>query len=163
MKPTIIVTILLSLCVGCSTRPSDQLNQQQADQVKEEIKVILDSIMVGVNGNQKIQYYLDSPDFLGFNLDGSQADIQTVKRSVQWFADSVVVYKLQSADRFPVVMKDVVVYVWSGPEELGLKSVDTIKYHPRVVTYVFKKLEGRWKIVYVQESGTKTIEKLAKK
>jgi hypothetical protein len=163
MKSTFAFAILLSVCISCSPQPNDQLTQQQIDQIKKDIKLCVDSVMMAGGNDHKLQCYADSSGFHGFALDGSQTDIQAIKKSLQWFSDSVVVYKLNAMDHFPVVAKDFVVYAWSGSEELGLKAGDRIKYQPRVVSFVFRKLEGKWKIVYTQESGTKTTEKPVKK
>jgi len=159
MKLTAFVALLLVVCGGCSPQQSEQLTQQQIDQIKNEVKVVVDSITLGTDVNVRMQYYWDSPEFLAFNLDGSQADRETVRRSHEWLDDSVVAIKLSLHDEYPVVTKDLVISVWHGTEELGLKSGDKVEYQPRVQTFVFRKLEGKWKIVYSHESGTFTREK----
>ncbi len=162
MKLTVFVVMLSIVCVGCAQQRSEQLPQQQRDQIKNEVKAIVDSIILGTDVNTRMQYYGDSSEFLAFNLDGSQSNREAIRKSQQWFIDSLIRIKLAFQDEYPVVTKDLVVSVWHGPEELGLKSGDMVKYQPRVQTFVFRKIDGKWKIVYIQESGTLTREKSSK-
>ena len=167
MKRNIFVAALLLFIIGCTSQQSDQLTQQQKDQIKSEVKVVVDSIIakaerLDISGS--MQYYWDSPEFVVYNSDGSRSDFQAMKKSVEWFADSVSAFKLATVrEEFPVVTKDLVIYAWVGNDELTLKSGDKTKYDPDAETFVFRKLEGKWKIVYLHESAIVTTQKAGKK
>ena len=45
MKANIFVAALLLFCLGCTSQQSDQLTQQQKDQIKSEVKAVGDSII----------------------------------------------------------------------------------------------------------------------
>ena len=167
MKANTFIAVVLLLCVGCTSQQSDQLTQQQKDQIKNEIRAVVDSIIakaerLDINGT--IQYYWDSPEFLQYNPDGSQSDFQAVKKSLAWFADSLSAFKLATVrDEFPILTKDLVLYAWVGNDELTLKSGDKIKYDPDAETLVFRKFDDKWKMVYFHESATITTQKAGKK
>jgi hypothetical protein len=162
MKLTTCVAMLLIICLGCSQQQSEQLTPQQIDQIRNEVKAVVDSITLGTDVNVRMRYYWDSPEFVAINLDGSQSDREGVRRSQEWLEDSVVAINLSLSDEYPVVTKDIVISVWRGTEELGLKSGDKVKFHPHVQTFVFRKFEGKWKVVYTHESGILTREKSKK-
>jgi len=167
MKANTFIAVVMFVCFGCTSQQSEQLTQQQRDQIKNEVKVVVDSIVakaerLDIGGT--IQYYWDSPEFLAYNPDGSRSDFQALKKMIVWFADSVSAFKLATVrDEFPILTKDLVIYVWCGNDELTLKSGDKIKYDPDAQTFVFRKLDGKWKMVYLHESATITTQKAGKK
>ena len=167
MKRNIFVAALLLFFVGCTSQQTDQLTQQQKDQIKSEAKVVMDSIIAKAQRldiGTTLQYYWDSPEFAIYNPDGSRSDFEATKKMLVWFADSVSAFKLATVrEEFPIVTKDLVIYVWVGNDELTLKSGDKTKYDPDAQTFVFRKLDGKWKIVYVQESATIVTQKAGKK
>lgn len=167
MKANVVIAVLLFVAFGCTPQHGDQLTQQQTDQIKSEIRTVVDSIIATAERldiGKTIQYYWDSPDYLQYNPDGSKTDIQGVKKSLAWFADSVSLFRLTTVrDEFPVVTKDLVLYVWVGNDDITLKSGDTIKYDPDVETLVFRKFDDKWKLVYFHESATMTTQKAGKR
>ena len=167
MKRNIFVAALLLLFIGCTQQQSDQLTQQQKDQIKSEVKAVVDSVITKaqrLDMGATLQYYWDSPEFAIYNPDGSRSDFEATKKMLVWFADSVSAFKLATVrEEFPIVTKDLVIYVWVGNDELTLKSGDKTKYDPDAQTFVFRKLDGKWKIVYVQESATIVTQKAGKK
>jgi hypothetical protein len=167
MKANTFIAVVLLMCVGCTSQQNDQLTQQQKDQIKKEIKVVFDSVVARaerLDVGSTIQYYWDSPEFLAINPDGSQTDIQAMKKTLAWFDDSVSAFKLATVrEEFPIVTKDLVLYAWVGNDEITLKSGDKIKYDPDAQTFVFRKLDGEWKMAYFHESATITTQKAGKK
>jgi hypothetical protein len=167
MKANGFVAALLLFCVGCTSQPSDQLTQQQKDQIKHEVKAVCDTVwakMERLDVKGCMQYFWDSPEFVAFFPDGSRMDFQAFKKMNLDFPDSASAVKLAPVreDLF-VLAKDVVVYAWHGKSELHFKSGAKMMFDPDAETFVFKKIAGEWKIVYVQESATITTQKPVKK
>jgi hypothetical protein len=46
-----------------------------------------------------------------------------------------------------------------GKDETLLESGDKITFDPHAYTMVFKKIAGRWKVTYQQDSGIPVIQK----
>lgn len=167
MKAIIIAATLLLFILGCAPRQSDQLNQQQKDQIKNEAKAVIDSITAKVerfDGIGALQYFWDSPEFVMYNPDGSRSDFQAIKKS---FTDELVnvaaVKSTTVREEFPVVAKDFVIYSWVGKEEDSMKSGLKITEDPDALTWVFKKVDGQWKVICLHNSATITTQKAGKK
>ena len=65
MKAKILIAVALLFCFGCTSQQSEQLTQQEKDQIKSEAKAVLDSIFakgekLDVEG--ALQYY--SPELV---------------------------------------------------------------------------------------------------
>jgi hypothetical protein len=167
MRTNIFVTALLLFIVGCTPQPTDQLTQQQKDQTKQEVKAICDSVWAQwgrMDAAATVQYLWDSPEFVAFNSDGSRSDFQSIKKMILEMPINTTALKLfPSREDFYVLAKDVVVYAWFGKSQFDMKSGDKMTYDPDAETFIFNKVGGKWKIVYVQESATIVTQKAGKK
>ena len=167
MKANNFVAVLLLFCLGCTSQQGDQLNQQQMDQIKADVKVAVDSIVARferLDAEGAMQYYWDSPGFIAFNTDGSRSDYQASKKGANDIVNSATTVKIvPSREDFTVMTKDLVVCAWLGKEEVNLKSGEKITIDPFGVTLVFKEIAGQWKVIYIHESGTTVTQKAVKK
>jgi hypothetical protein len=166
MKRSIFVAALLLFFVGCTQQQTDQLTEQQKDQIKSEVKLAGDSLMAKL---QRLdpgwsQYYADSPDWAMLNADGSRYDYQTFAKSIPTFYSALIGYKwTASRQDFIVASKDIVICSWIGKDETSMKSGEKITCDPHAYTVLFKKMAGEWKIVYQHDSGTPVMQKGGKK
>ena len=164
MKANIFVAALLLFCLGCTSQQSDQLTQQQKDQIKNEVKLPLDSIFakwerLDVEG--ALQYY--SPELVVVG-DSSLIDYQACKKGWMDFASSAATAKWTAVRwEFIVLTKDLVISAWMGKVELLLKSGDKMTVDPQGYTDVCKKVGGQWKVVYEHASGIPVTQKAGKK
>ncbi len=162
MKPTMLVGVLLLSLPGCTSAPGDELTQQQKDQVKIEVKEVCDSITARLARVDEgwLDYYSDSPDLQTVNADGSRWDYQTLKEFVPEWARSVTSFRWTTTRQdFIFITRDVVLCAWDGNDETVLKSGDKITFKPHAYTMVFRKIAGRWKMVYSHDSGVPVTEK----
>jgi uncharacterized protein (TIGR02246 family) len=166
MKANIFVATLLLFCLGCTSQQSEQFTQQEKDQIKNEIKVVCDSMkarLERLDGEGCFQYFSDSPDWGAVNADGSRWDFQVTKKFFIDFPNSFTAYKwTPSRQDFMFLTKDIVVCAWDGKDEFVLKSGDKITYNPHAMTRVFKKIAGQWKVIYNHVSGIPVTEKAGK-
>ena len=156
MKTNIWVATLFLFILGCTPQQSDQLTQQQKDQIKSEIKVVGDSIIAKWVGlDPKVaQYYLDSVDLGIVNADGSRWDLQTFKKACLDLPNSVTSIKwITTRQDFTFLTKDIVICAWDGKDETVMKSGDKMAFDPHAYTMVFKKVSGQWKVIYSHDSG----------
>ena len=167
MKANICVAALLLFILGCTPQQSDQLTQQQKDQIKSEVKAVGDSIIAKLerlDAEGSFQFYSDSPDWVMFNADGSRYDYQVTKKAWLDFPNSVTAWKWTTTRQdFIFVTKDIVICAWDGKDETILKSGDKITYDPHAYTMVFKKIAGQWKVIYQHDSGIAVTQKAGKK
>ena len=185
MKTTIFIAAMLLSVLGCTSQQSDQLTQQQKDQIRKEINVVVDSIFARVERLDAgwLDYYIDSPDWCMVNADGTRWDYQTTKKVQFDFFNSVISLKWTTTHQdFIFLTKDIVICALDGKDETILKSGDKIKadadlnslygmdetalmsgdkitYDPHAYTMVFKKVADNWEIIYQHDSGIPVTQK----
>jgi len=167
MKTTIFITVLLLSILRCTSQQSDQLTQQQKDQIKKEIKAVGDSIIakwMELDGAGMFQYYSDSPDWVVFRADGSRLEYQVTKKAFLDFPNYTASIKSTTTHQdFIIITKDFVICAWEGKDETILKSGDKITIDPHPYTMVFKKVAGQWKVIYSHDSGIPVTQKADQK
>lgn len=184
---TAIVAAFLICIFGFTSKQSDQLTQQQKDQIKKEILIVCDSISVRLQRLDAgwLDYYIDSPDWAMLNADGTRWDYQTTRKVQPDFFNSVISCKWTMINqKFIFLTKDIVICSIDSKDETILKSPDKIKadsnlnglfandettmkgdritYDPHAYTLIFKKSDGQWKIIYSHDSGFPVVQKADK-
>ena len=154
------------ILVGCNSTQTEQLTQQQKDQIKNEVKAIGDSIIAKI---EKLDigwfdYYLDSPDWGMANADGSRWDYKTTKKVQPDLFNSIISWKWTTTHQdFIFLCKDIVLCAWDGKDETILKTGDKITYDPHTYTLIFKKVAGQWKVIYSHDSSIPVTQKAENK
>jgi len=166
MKANIFAAALLLFSFGCTPQQSDQLTQQQKDQIKAEVKAVGDSIIARIDKLDLgwLDYFADSPDWGMVNADGSRWDYQTTMKSVPDFFKTMTAYKWTTTRQdFIILTKDIVICGWDGKDETIMNTGDKLTYDPHAMTIVFKKIAGQWKAIYSHDSGIAVTQKAGKK
>jgi ketosteroid isomerase-like protein len=161
--PAMCVALLLFGTCGIS-QESSQLTEQKKDQIKREVKAVGDRIMArfqAMDAEGALRYY--AQDFVGFGAKGARFNLQEYKkRNIDAFSSATAYeWTLYHLD-FIVITEDTVVLFCDGKNETLMKSGDKITFDPSHYTFVFKKIEGQWKVVYHHFSGTLVTEKARK-
>ncbi len=148
-------------------QPGEELTQQQKDQIKNEVKVMVDSIIgkcERLDAVGLVRCFWDSPDFILLTANGTRWDYQTANKEINVAYSSFASIKFTNARiDFPVLSNDIVIYAWFGKEDVAIKSGDKMLFDPYGFIMVFKKIAGEWKVVTLQESATIVIQKLGDK
>jgi hypothetical protein len=154
MKTNIFIAALLFFILGCTQKQTGQLTQQENDQIKKEIKAVSDSIFAGANKldtNVVSKYY--SPHLVVVR-DTLLFDYQTWKKG--WtdfmsYASSVnwTPYKWECI----IIAKDFAISSFVGKFEYTMKPGDMTTINPIGWAHVWKKIDGKWKIIYENYSG----------
>jgi len=163
MKAHIFVVPLLLFFLGCTPQQSEELTQRQKDQTKNEVRVLVDSMIAKderLDAKGAMRYYWDSPEFIAFNVDGTRSDYQTyTKGAIDQFSSFASLKLTNVREDFVVLSKDIVICAWLGRAEATLKSGDKVLFDPDAVLMVFKQIAGEWRIVSQQESATIVTQK----
>ena len=167
MKRHILVWALLFFSFGCTSQQSGQLTQQEMDQIKKDVKLVLDAIIDKfhkLDAEGAMQHYWNSPEFIAFGADGSRSDYQTDKNVAIENVKMATSMEFSTvrAD-FTVLAKDLVLCAWLGKGIIRLKSGDKNVFDPYAVTFVFKLIDGQWKVIHYHDSGTYKTENAGKK
>jgi ketosteroid isomerase-like protein len=165
MKTNIIIITLLLCIFGCTSQQNDQFTQQQKDQIKLEVKAVMDSSIANANRqdmNGFIEFY--SPE-LTCVYDSSIFDYETYKKIWFDFPTYMTSWKwIPFRFECIVLTKDFAVSTWIGKCEFYGKSGEKTTVNPRDYTNVFKRVNGQWKIIYEHSSsGTAVTENAEKK
>jgi SnoaL-like domain len=166
MKNFFAATLLL-FSFGCTSRHSEELTQEQTDEIKSEVKAVADSAIARfkrMDWTGALQFYANTPDWVMINADGSQWDYQTTAKAFAGLTDinsqPVTAWTWTTTrQNFLVVNKDVVILAWVGKDKTTMKSGDIIVYDPHVYTMVFKRIAGQWKVVWSHDSGIPVTQK----
>ena len=164
MKANIFIATLLLFIIGCTSQQSDLLAQQQNDQIKKEIKALSDSIFARaskLDTDVISQYY--SPhlvvvrDTLLFDYNAwkkAWTDFMNYTSVVNWTP-----YKWECI----IIAKDFAISSFVGKFEYTMKSGDKTTIDPIGWAYVWKKIDGKWKIIYENYSGIHVTQKVEQK
>jgi ketosteroid isomerase-like protein len=168
MKAHMFLPTLILCFLGCAPQQqTDQLTQQQNDQIKTEVKTHCDSLWAKwqrLDGAATLEYMSDSPDFVALNVEGSRMDYQAFKKMISDMVGTAAGLKLTPVrENVYVMSKDAAIYAVQGKWEVSMKSGEQVFYDPYSGTLVFKKTAGQWKVVYIHESATFTVKKAEKK
>jgi hypothetical protein len=161
--PTTLIAGLLLSFFGCTQKQSDQLTQQQKEQIKKEVKVVLDSIfakMVEHDGQGALQYY--SPEIVNV-VDTSIINYEAYKK--RWLvpvkSEAITITPIR--ENYIVLSKDFVISDWIGNVEISWKSGNKTIFTPICYTNVFKKVDGQWKAIYEHPYGNGVTQAAEKK
>jgi len=162
-----ILLLAAIFIAGCTQQQSDQLTQQQEDKIKNELKVISDSIIARferLDTDGAMQYYWDSPDFIGVNPDGSRFDFQAMKKAhVDLFSSTASLKILVTRRDFVVLTKDIAIEASVLKAVITPKSGSKMVFDPNSLTLVFQKIVGQWKVILSHQSASLAMEKAGRK
>ncbi len=165
MKTNVFVAALLVSYFGCTSQQSEELTQQQKDQISHEVKAASDSLWARwcrLDAKGTMVYFSDSPEFVALNPDGSQLDFQSYQKMTYGVIDSASALTMTPAwETILVLSKDAAVYAFQGRSEIFLKSGQRMAFDPYAITLVMKKQARAWKVVQVHQSGMMGVPEVA--
>ena len=177
MKKNLFVSAMLmmgaSLFIGCNKNNEeqqkvvkDEMTSEEKESAKKEIsnvaKFIIDNA-AKMDVETAMKPYLNSPDFLVVNPDGTHANYDEMRaKNIEVFKQLASFKQENIKEDFRFITKDDVLFTWFGKNEVVLKNGDTIKNDSYIGTMLMKKIDGEWKIAFAQETASPTIEIKAK-
>jgi uncharacterized protein (TIGR02246 family) len=166
MKTNVFVTFALFCFVVCPQASAALTIPQDQETGKQELKGVVNAIMQGLeklDAEVLFQSYSNSPDFILFTTDGTTADYRAAKNHhVQWFKSLSSLKVTTVADEFRFLSGNVAVCAWHARFAMTLKTGG----EPKVdfaITFVFNKIDNRWKVVYQQTSALPPAQEKASK
>jgi ketosteroid isomerase-like protein len=162
MKPTLLIGLALFLLFGCGRHEPAPMTSQEQDVAKKEIGEVLNQQLQAasrLDAEALLQSYSDSPDFILLTTMGSMIDYQGTKNG------TAETYKSLSALKFTTIKNEfrflpgnIVICAWLGKCDFTLKTGERATIDSFAITFVFKKLDNRWKIIYSHESASEPVE-----
>ena len=98
--------------------------------------------------------YVDISEFLAVSGDGTIRNYNEFKKIASDYYGTLKEQKLTTvAEKFHILDENTVLLCWTGNIDAYFKKGDTWKMQNYTVTYVFKKINGIWKIIHSHESS----------
>jgi len=98
--------------------------------------------------------YDNSPAFLHFSSDGKMRNYDELKKICTEYYTTLKQQKISTImEKFNVIDTNLVISGWTGDIIAQFKNGDTMKMNNYSITSVFKKIDGKWKIIHSHESA----------
>lgn len=154
---TFFISLFAFLIFGCTSQEPKPLTDSEKEAIKSEVKKEFNA-MVDASTKLDIQtalkYYWDSPDFMGFGVDGAIIDYALYKKTNEDFFEAAQSVQFPSLKEvIKVLTKDQVIFIWQYKAEIVLKTGERMDFDQVGVTFLYQKIDGAWKIVYYHESA----------
>jgi ketosteroid isomerase-like protein len=162
MKPTLLIILAFSVLVGCAKQDPAQMTPQDQEAAKAEIREIANHILSATSKmdvDALLKPYWNSPEFALLTAQGSMVDYQTAKNgSAELFKSLTALTYTTVKDEFRFLSGNTVLYTWLGKCEWTFKTGEQAKIDSYAISFVFKKIENSWKIIYAHESASPPTE-----
>ena len=162
MKPTLAIGLALFMLSGCGRQEPAQMTLQEQDLAKKEINEVLNQQLQAastLDAEALMQSYSNSPDFVLLSSNGSMADYQETKNGTAEMYKSLTALKFTTIkNEFRFLPGNVVICAWLGKCDVTFKTDERATIDSYAITFVFKKLDNSWKIIYSHESASPPVE-----
>jgi ketosteroid isomerase-like protein len=162
MKPTLVIGLALLMLSGCGRQEPPQMTPQEQDVAKKEINEVLNQQLQAaskLDADALMQSYSNSPDFILLTTAGSMADYQGTKIGTAEVYKSLAALKFTTTkNEFRFLPGNVVICAWLGKCDFTFKTEERATIESFAITFVFKKLDNHWKIIYSHESASQPVD-----
>jgi hypothetical protein len=156
MKTSLVFLVLLIVCFACETN-----NKPLSDAQKEKIKAeVIDVVNIFNKGCEEVNpeilspLYLNSPDFI-YMTDGKIFNYQESVDNMKLLFNSLVDQKETIINEKYVILDDAtVLFTQNSKWLMNFKDGHSVMQDPWIMQLVFMKIDGKWKVISGNESGT---------
>jgi hypothetical protein len=132
-----------------------------SNSVKEEIeKELREAIHTLIRGCETLdmemafQIFSDSPDFLMMGTNGSLCSYQTyLQDNINYLMDCSSFKLTTFKEEIRILSSEMAIFSWAYGVEATLKTGERDIVENAGASFVFKKVDGDWKVVYYHESS----------
>jgi hypothetical protein len=164
MKTQPVLMLLLVVCFSCATN-NKPLSDSQKEKVISEVKPVVNEIIKGAkeaNMDLLAGSSYDSPDYTYIN----GGKVYSYKELTEGFRPVFATLSNQkvtiATEKYAVFDKTTVLYTLVATWEMNFKDGHSIVQEPWVNQFIFKKIDGKWKVVSTIESGYEKVDKVSK-
>ena len=135
----------------------EHLSSSEMEQIKKELQEVIDMLIMGCEAlDMEVAFgmFANSPDFLMMGTDGSLCDYQTYLNNNVDYLMACSDFKLTTfKEEIRILSRDMAIFAWSYGAEAALKTGEKDIVENAGATFVFRKVDGEWKVVYYHESS----------
>jgi ketosteroid isomerase-like protein len=153
MKTILFITMVFFSFQGYSNPVL--LTPQDQDTAKKEISAVVKLIIQNLEKmdvEALFQSYSDSSDF--FTTDGSMINLQVFKNhNAAWFNSLAALKVTTFNEYYRFLPGNTVICSWIGKFEMTLKSGEQLINNKFGITYIFRKIDNKWKVIHQHASA----------
>jgi len=135
----------------------DPLLKTDKQKIHKEIKTAINTLIEGCEAldmAQAFAIFQDSPEFLMMATDGAVCGYQTYLKNNIDYLVTCSRFKLTTyREEIRVLSPEMAVFAWSYGAEATLKTGERDLVENAGASFLFKRIEGEWKVVYYHESS----------
>ncbi len=151
--PLLTATMLFS----CTQKSNSVLSEAQKKNIQEEIKPVIAQIYeaaahVDTTKLFEVFSFADN-DFMYVETSGAFYDQAAYKQMVRQFYRPLTSEMIaKGREKYTYVNEDNVLWSYSGTLTANYNNGQQVKYEPFGMTLLFRKINSKWKVVFLQES-----------
>jgi hypothetical protein len=157
MKRKIITAIALILMIACAKPQNASMPVQEQEAAKKEISGAVDVIfqdLEKMDVEALGQSYSDTLGFLLITTDGTMADLGMARNGhAAWFKSLSALDVTTSREEFRFLPGGDVICSWLGKFDMTARSGGKLLIDRFGITFIFRKIDGQWKVIYQQSSS----------
>lgn len=154
MKTTMLYLVLFITCLSCGTK-SDSISDSEKDKIKDEVKTVVNAIFKAAeeaNVDLATKSWLDSPDFY-YTSNGqifTYADLSLLKEFFTLIQNQTITIV---DEKIAIVDVSTVIYIANTDCVVNFKDGHSILQSPWITQFLFKKIDGDWRVINCSEGG----------
>ena len=133
------------------------LSESDKEKIKKEVKKVISTLIRGCEAldmDMAFRAYSDSPDFLMIGMDGSLCDYQTFIRNNKEYLTTCSDFKLITMKEIITILhRDEVLFSLIYKAEATQKTGEKDIFNKAGASFLLRKINHEWKVIYYHESG----------
>jgi hypothetical protein len=164
MKTQPVLLLMLVVCFSCGTN-NKPLSDSQKEKVISEVKPVVNEIVKGAedaNFDLLAGSSYDSPDYTYIN-GGKVYSYKELTDGIKPFFATLSNQKATiTSEKYAVLDKSTVLFTLVARWEMNFKDGHSVIQEPWANQFVFRKIDGKWKVVSTIECGYEQADKVSK-
>lgn len=152
MKARLLIPLLLIMAACTTNKP---MTEEQKAAVLDEATVAvhnaLDALMTS-NTVKWLESLENSEEATFISFGDFYTYKQAEEMATQFFPEITRQTFITAFERYIVINPDCFLYIWQGDNSMYMKSGDSTILEDYVLSYAFRKTDGKWKIFFGHES-----------
>jgi hypothetical protein len=152
----IILIFLPIIILSCGTKTDGSLTENEKEIIKSELQSIMYQIIQNAeigNMEESIEPYSDSPEFMSIS-NGQISDYKNFIIENKYYYEALISQKFTNSEIIYTFINHETVIITLGCSVLvKMKDEQEIKIDPYTATFIFKKVNELWKVIYAHGSG----------
>ncbi len=150
----LLITIML---FSCNQKPNGVLSEEQKKKIQNEIQPVIAQIHEAAAKVDTTKLYeafsFAGNDFMYVETSGAFYDKTAYKNMVHQFYEPLSGEIIEKGtEKYTYLSTDNVLWSYSGALVATYKNGQVVRYEPFGMSMLFRKVDSKWKVVFLQES-----------